>query len=213
MKWSESAWAEARHIYHAILELPFVKELADGSLSEDRFLFYIRQDSLYIENYTRVLAHIASRLPRREHIEAFLNFASEGIVVEKALHQSYLGEGHAPATSSPTTLLYTSFESSLALGPVEVEAAAILPCFWVYQRVGEVILRCCSRPNPYSGWIDTYADPSFGAATQRAIEICDQLAAEAAPYIRARMTDAFLTATKMEWMFWHSAYNLENWKI
>ena len=213
MKWSEEVWSEAEHIYRSILELPFVRELSEGTLSRERFIYYIGQDSLYIENYSRVLAHIASRLTRRDHVEEFLKFASDGIMVERLLHESFL-DGTVPYIDpAPTTLLYTSFESSMALRPVEVEAASILPCFGVYQKVGEDILARSREDNPYSRWIATYADESFAAATRRATEICDELAEDATPAVRQQMTRAFITSTKMEWMFWDSAYNLEKWKI
>ncbi|HAP29238.1 MAG TPA: thiaminase II [Porphyromonadaceae bacterium] len=212
-KWSEKAWKEVEPIYRAILDHPFVSELAEGTLSHERFLFYIRQDSLYIANYCRVLAHIASRLTDTDQTEDFLRFAADGVAVERALHQSFLTGDEAPATPTPTCALYCRYEKSCGLEPVEVEAAAILPCFWVYQRVGCDIMARSNPGNPYSAWIATYADPAFEASTRRAIEICDTLAENASGSVRHRMTEAFVDCTRMEWMFWDSAYNLEKWKI
>ena len=213
MKWSEEAWSKADYIYQSILKLPFVRELAAGSLNKERFLFYIQQDSIYIKNYSKVLAHIASRLPIREQMEDFLKFASEGIMVERLLHESYLHENTSSILPTPTTLLYNSYESSMALESVEIEVAAILPCFWVYHKVGQEIMKGSSERNPFSRWIETYADESFAESTRRAVEICDEMASCATKQIRDRMTEAFITSTKMEWMFWDSAYNLEKWKI
>lgn len=213
MKWSENAWREAEHIYNKILKLPFVVELSAGSLSRERFDFYLQQDAVYLENYSRVLAHIASRISSKRHSEAFLRFALDGVAVEKALHQSFIGNDAGNVHPTPTCLLYMNFALSKMLGPVEVEAAALLPCFWIYQRVGEEIYGKSGLKNPYMQWIDTYADKSFADATQRAIEICNELADAATPAIRKSMTEAFLYASRMEWMFWDSAYNLEQWKI
>jgi thiaminase/transcriptional activator TenA len=140
-KWSEEAWDVARPTYLKIIEHPFVEELARGTLAADKFLFYLRQDSLYLAHYSRVLTHIASRLTEKEHIAAFIRFASDGIEVEEALHGSFLkGVVPAPEEISPTCLLYTSVLQAQALAPVEVEAAAVLPCFWVYQQVGQQII-------------------------------------------------------------------------
>ena len=111
MKWSEEAWSKVEYIYRSILDLPFVKELSSGTLSKERFLFYICQDSIFIENYSKILAHIASRLPRKEHMEDFLRFASDGILVERLLHKSYLSEKAISIAPTPSTLLYTSYES------------------------------------------------------------------------------------------------------
>ena len=90
----------------------------------------------------------------------------------------------------------------------------MLPCFVVYQRVGEEILaRQQDDRNPYRRWIETYGDASFAEATARAVGICDELAEAASEEIRQRMTDLFVRCTRMEWMFWESAWNLEKWKI
>lgn len=206
-------WREAEGIYQEILRLPFVRELSAGTLSMERFVFYIRQDSYYIENYSRVLAHIASRLPSIEWMESFLSFASCGILVENEMHESYAEIRSTPVQPTPTCLLYCAYESAQALGPVEVEAAAVLPCFWIYTLVGKEIHKKSSPDNPFARWIETYADESFVRSTERAIEICDALAAQATEDVRRRMTEAFVMATKMEWMFWDSAYNLEKWKV
>lgn len=214
MKWSESAWAAAGEIYNAILAHPFVRELAKGTLPRDKFIFYLGQDALYLESYTRVLAHIASRIGDKEFTETFLRFASDGVAVEKALHESFLGDRELPA-KSPACALYTATEMATAYENVCVEAASVLPCFWVYRNVGRHILQSCRNieSNPYSKWIQTYADEYFDKATDTAIEICDKLAMHTSPDDRQRMTDIFLICTRLEWMFWDSAYNLEKWKI
>lgn len=214
-RWSDEAWEAALPVYRKILGHPFVRELADGTLPAEQFRHYIRQDALYLDGYARRLAHVASRLTRREHTEAFLHFALDGIAVERALHAQFLA-GDAPTRDemSPACLLYTALLDAQATAPVEVEAAALLPCFVVYQRVGEEILaRQQDDRNPYRRWIETYGDASFAEATARAVGICDELAEAASEEIRQRMTDLFVRCTRMEWMFWESAWNLEKWKI
>lgn len=215
-RWSEEAWAAALPVYEKILEHPFVVALSDGSLSSERFQHYISQDALYLESYSAVLSHIASRLTDREDVEAFLRFATDGIAVERALHESFFSGCEKRVTEkSPACMLYTSILKSQAYAPVEVEVAAVLPCFWIYQMVGKAIIEKNSNreSNPYNLWIDTYADETFEASTVRAIEICDKLAQNASETTRKMMTDIFLRCAKMEWMFWNSAWNLEKWEI
>ena len=260
-RWSDEAWEAALPTFEKILSHPFVGALAAGTLPAERFRFYIRQDALYLDGYARRLAHVAARLPRKEQTEAFLHFALDGIAVERALHAQFLaGERPTPGEMSPTCLLYTSVLEAQATAPVEVEAAAVLPCFVVYQRVGEAILaraRAAENPdradtpaaedpgaaenrpgpghngstaaganpnsgeqrpiplleNPYRAWIETYADPAFAASAELATRICDELAAAAGAETRSRMTELFVRCTRMEWLFWESAWNLENWKI
>lgn len=202
--WSTEAWAAAQPIYDKIIEMPFVRQLAEGTLPYERFLEYQRQDALYLDTYSRVLAHIASRLHNREHCEAFLRFALDGIMVERLLHANYLqGVMPQPEQMSDTCRLYTSWLRSCGYEDVAVECAAVLPCFWVYREVGRSIIDRATPDNPYSQWIQTYADPGFERSTMLAIDICNQLAAEAGPATRRAMTQAFVTATRMEYLFWN----------
>lgn len=207
--WSVEAWQAGEPAFREILRLPFVTELADGSLSRSRFLRYIAQDRLYLAQYSRVLAHIAARTAIPEVRDAFLAFAAHGVAVEQSLHESFIDADPAlrNAEMSPACLFYTSLLKAAAFEPVEVEAAAILPCFWIYQKVGEWISDHHSREdNPYSAWIATYADPAFAESTDRAIALCNRLADDASPAVRARMTDYYRQCSRMEWLFWHSAY-------
>ncbi|MDE7153563.1 MAG: TenA family protein, partial [Muribaculaceae bacterium] len=138
------------------------------------------------------------------------------VAVEKELHGSFL-QVDMPLENemSPTCALYTSTLLSQTLEPVEVEAASVLPCFWIYQKVGESIYAegGSTASNPYRSWIDTYADPAFAESTNKAIEICNRLADNVSPAVREKMTKIFVKCARLEWMFWESAWNLEKWKI
>lgn len=213
-RWSEEAWEAAAPVYDAITRLPFVEELTQGTLPMEKFIFYLEQDAIYIQNYCRVLSSIASRVMNPEFTEAFLAFAQDGVAVEKAMHEVYLKQyGGKKTLPTPTCLLYMNTLNAQATMPVEVQAASILPCFWVYFEVGKRIAARAGEGNPFRDWIDTYSYPEFETSNQRAIDICDALASKASPEIRKRMTEIFVLATKMEWLFWHSAYELEKWKI
>lgn len=217
MKWSESAWNAAKPVYDKILSHPFILGLMDGSLDRLKFSFYIRQDAIYLSEYGKVLAGIASRLPEPRHTEAFLHFAGETVAVEKSLHEGFVKELKAgvKGEASPSCLLYTSYLlQQMAIAPVEVMAAAVLPCFWIYKEVGDYILANQTKgENPYQSWINTYGGEEFAGSVRSAIAICDELADKCTAGQRKAMADTYLMCSKMEWMFWDSAWNLENWKI
>jgi len=217
MKWSESVWQEIQPVYKEILAHPFIKYLMDGTLSKDKFIFYIRQDALYLAEYSRVLAGIAARLGDRDHMNSFLHFASDSIAVENALHESFLAgiDTTQPFEMSPACMLYTSFlHKQQACASTEVALAAVLPCFWIYKEVGDYILENQKQvENPYQGWINTYGGEKFAASVEIAIDICDELAENLTQKTQAAMSEAFLLCSKMEWMFWDSAYRLEEWRV
>tara|TARA_R110002050_G_scaffold16719_2_gene50599 strand:- start:67913 stop:68566 length:654 start_codon:yes stop_codon:yes gene_type:complete len=217
MKWSEQAWNNMIPTFDKIIAHPFILELSNGSLPHEKFEFYIQQDAYYLADFGKILAGISTKLEDPEHVHSFLSFASNTIIVEQILHRTYLEKLNLNQKReiSPSCLLYTSFLSKiLNLNSIEEIIAAVLPCFWIYKEVGDSILSRQSQDhNPYQNWINTYAGEEFGIAVQKAIEIGDYYAAKATDEMRHNMTNSFLLASKMEWLFWDSAYNLEQWKI
>ena len=211
MKWSEIAWQRAEKAYLDILKLQFINDLIKGTLSDERFKFYIIQDSLYIADYCKVLMKISEKLENPKHAETFKNFAEYGIEVEKALHSIYL-DGHVPLKSemSETCELYSMFLFDTLNKNIEISLAAVLPCFWIYQKVGDYIYQNAEKDNKYKDWISTYSAPEFAETTKITMEICDEMAEKCEDEdILKKMTDAFYMATILEWKFWDSAYKLE----
>lgn len=213
--WSQSAWRRIESVFKNITVHPFLTGLIDGSLERDKFLFYIRQDAIYLDDFAKAMAGVAVKTPRHEHTETFLRLAGDTIGAELELHQSFLGQLDFQARPSPSCLLYISYiHRQLALAPLEVAAAAILPCMWVYKEVGDFILAAQRRAdNPYQSWIDTYSGEDFAVATAQAIAATDELAAGTTEETRRQMTDSFELCAKMEWMFWDSAWRMEDWPI
>lgn len=213
MIWSENTWKQNKITYTKILNLPFIKGLIDGTLSKKQFNFYIQQDAIYLGEFGKILSGIASKLTNSDHSEAFLKFASDTVFVEQSLHTTFLKSRASEA--SPSCLLYTSYlHKQLNQTPIEVCMAAVLPCFWIYKKVGDYILtKQNTNNNPYQAWIDTYGGEEFAEAVNQVIQICDNYAKNCTIDQQNKMTEAFLMASKMEWLFWDSAWNQEAWKI
>ena len=89
MKWSEYAWKQIEEYYQLILAMPFVKELAEGSLPKEKFQFYMAQDSLYLEHFGRALALIGARAYNIQDVLSFTRFAEKCYCRRNALHESY----------------------------------------------------------------------------------------------------------------------------
>lgn len=219
-KFTERAWAETRALRDAILELPFNRELAEGALSQERFQFYMVQDALYLEQYSRALSIAAAKAPVPEAMQCFAHAAEEALVVERALHGGFFEKfGVDPAEAaaaepSPTCYGYTNFLLSVAhVASYEELVAAILPCFWIYWDVGNHIAKDAGAGNPYQAWIDTYSDPGFGEAVEAVIVITDRAASKSTDERQEAMLRAFRRSTQYEWMFWDSAYRLEAWPV
>jgi thiaminase/transcriptional activator TenA len=216
MTFRETLWQAIVPIYQAILDHPFNRELAEGTLSRERFAFYMQQDALYLLDFGRALALIGGRSDTPARMLAFIRFAEGAVVVERALHQEYFklfGITEPLTTPSPACFAYTNFLlATAACRSYEEGVAALLPCFWIYRAVGTHIYQHAAANNPYQKWIDTYAGEEFGRLVEQAIAITDEVAEQTTPRLREAMKAAFVTSSRLEWMFWDSAYRLERWQ-
>jgi thiaminase (transcriptional activator TenA) len=220
MTFSQDAWQRIAPLYARILALPFNQELAAGTLSRERFTFYMLQDAHYLSYFAKALAVTAARAPDADALIQLAGSAREAVVVERALHESFfrdfgISPDEAAATPpSPTCAHYTHYLLALAHNaPYEVSVAALLPCFWIYWEVGKHLLTVARPGNPYQAWIDTYADEGFATGVRKVIALTDEIAAATTPAIRARMDEAFRRAAQLEWMFWDSAWRREAWPL
>lgn len=220
MSFCDTIWEDVAPLRRAILDHPFLGALADGTLEAESFRHYIVQDSLYLAEYARALALAAARAPTAAARLEFSDGAKVAVQVEEALHQAFFAQFGVTAemahdsAPTPACLGYTSYLTALAATrSYEELIAGILPCFWVYWEVGCDVKSRATSPNPYAAWIDTYAAPSFGEATDRVRALVDEAAAAATEKTRENMATAFRNATRFEWMFWDSAWHRAGWPI
>ena len=217
MSFTDSLWQSTLPVYEEILRHPFIAALTDGSLAREKFLFYMKQDALYLRDFSRALALTGSRLPDVEAAQAFMGFAHGVFAVERQLHESYFQEyGESlDAEPAPACFAYTQFLLATATTDTHrVAAAALLPCFWIYREVGNEIVRRARdglSTNPYARWIEMYSGEGFDDSVRRAIAVVEALGQEAQPAERSAMQRAFERSARLEWMFWDSAYRLEQW--
>lgn len=68
-----------------------------------------------------------------------------------------------------------------------------------------------SLKKPQGQWIDAYAGEEFSQLVDKAIDITGELADQTTEARRNAMTEAFIKSSRLEWMFWDSAYRLESW--
>ena len=153
MSLSQKAWELSAPIINAIKDHPFNQELMAGSLRQDIFAYYIEQDTLYLQDFARSLALIASRVPL-PYVRQFLSYSEGAFIAEQeGVHQFFRNTFNFQETGllSPATLSYTSFLLRMCTQePVEVAIAAVRPCFWVYREVGAMIAQHADSANPYA---------------------------------------------------------------
>ncbi|KAJ9473504.1 hypothetical protein DIPPA_29524 [Diplonema papillatum] len=224
---TKGLWDRAASVVGAIEEHPFLKKMLDGTLPISCFQFYIKQDALYLADFSRGLALLGARAPPEftERTVTLLGFAKEAITVEAKMHGTWLKEWSSTDpeelkfTASSATTLYTSYIlNKAATDTWEVACAAFLPCFWVYYHVGKFMYAYTEEhgqsPDPhYQKWINQYAGDEFEASVLKMMDIVESAGASANPQVKKRMEEAFVLGCKMEWMFWQAGHDKSFWPV
>lgn len=202
-----------------IHDMPFNRELAEGSLDRETFQGYIIQDAHYLEGFARALALAAAKAPDAPTVAQLAGSAAGAIAVERELHAHYMGlfgvsaKDFARIEPSAACDHYVSFLlRSAAIGDFSEAVAALLPCFWIYRDIGREIAQFSGAENPYAAWIATYSGEAFDQSVTRMLELTDRLGAIADAPARTRMHRAFARSCWHEWRFWDSAYRGESWQ-
>lgn len=211
-KYSAGLWEAARPLYAKIVQHPFLRGLADGTLARAKFDYYLKQDALYLWEFARALSVLAAKAPRQDWMSTLNQHAIDAVQTEMALHKDLLKESAGGAGMAPANRAYTShLLASVHQRPFFEGLAAMLPCYWVYWEVGKELKKRGSKDPDYQRWIDQYADPSFGAAVNAVLAMIDAEAQRAGPEERARARELFLLSVRYEYMFWDMAWREQEW--
>lgn len=209
-------------IRRQILTHPFVCGIGDGTLPLEPFTYYIRQDYVYLLEYSRVLALGVAGARDLEIMELFAELVHATLHIEMELHRGYsarfgISRQELEATpASPTTHAYTRHLLSVAYGGTTAELmAALLPCQWGYWEIGrELAARGLPMNQPlYSEWIEMYSGKEYQELAARLRATFDRVASRVSTDERARLGDIFATSSRYEYAFWDAAYRQEQWPV
>lgn len=205
--WRAQAPAWQAYTHHA-----FVEGLATGALPRARFLYYLRQDYLFLIHFARAWALAAAKGETLAEIRAASATVQALAHVEMPLHvQICAREGIDAATleateEAPATLAYTRYVLEAGYSGDFLDLmAALAPCVLGY---GEIGARLAGRGGAYAGWIETYGGAAYQALCRDVGALIDgallhRLGPDWAGLPRfARLTQRFATATRLEVGFW-----------
>ena len=102
---------------------------------------------------------------------------------------------------------YTNFLRASAAGDdYVVGAAAILPCYWLYEEVGAVLSSQNHADHPYAEWLSMYGGEEFAAEVERSLAEVERAFEAASPAQRVCAARAYLSACVYEREFFDQAH-------
>ena len=202
----------------ASLHHPFVQGIANGTLPVEKFKFYMLQDAYYLKHYTKVLALAATKATNDEDIQYFLETARFIHEAELDLHRTTFKEfgvtvkeidnfEAAPAAYNYVSHIYNAVHN----GDVAEAFAAILPCPWLYQEIGQKIKHSPPNVPLYAQWIALYGSDEMRVTIEKQKAMMNRFAAEQ-PEKEKVLHAHFMKSCYYEWQFWEMAWTMENWR-
>ena len=208
---SADLWAEYN-------DHPFVRGIADGSLDQEKFRFYMIQDYLYLIDYAKVFALGVAKARDMDTMRLFAGYVHQILDGEMDIHKGYmqrLGIPLAEAERTPRALdklSYTAYMLQVAYdeGPAEI-AAAILSCAVSYEHIARKIVSeypdAASHPF-YGEWVEGYANADYSAANQVLMDLTERLTAGYSEVQLQHLEEIFCICSRYEMAFWDMAWEM-----
>lgn len=219
MAFSDELLDEHEALWDAQMNHPFVVELAEGSLAEDAFRFWVEQDYRYLLDYARTFALAGVRARDEARMTRLLGIAHATLETELDLHREFasgygLSQADLEATEkAPTCVAYTNYLLRTAHeGSLAEISAAVYPCGQGYLDIADHMATLATEEHRYTPFIEKYTSDEFRevVAWMRAFvnECADRYPGE-----RDAMRAAFARSARLEAAFWEMAYNQETWPV
>ncbi len=204
--------------FEGSFEHPFVKGLVEGTLPIEKFKFYMMQDAFYLKHYTKVLAIAASKATTNEDTTYFLENARYINEAELELHRTVFKElgvteheleifEPAPATYNYVSHMYNAAYN----GDVSEAFAAMFPCPWLYQEIGEKYKDSQPGIKLYEEWLAMYSNPDYEEKIELQKSMMNRFAEEQPEKVQLFKAH-FKKSCYYEWKFWEMPWTLEDWK-
>lgn len=206
-------------IWSAILEHPFVRGIGDGSLSREKFMFYLKQDYVYLIEFSRVLALASAKAGRLTEMGYLAGLLEATLNTEMELHRRTcadfgISSGElaavepAPVTAAYMNLLVrTCYE-----GRFSDIVAVLLPCEQGYAEIAcSLEKRGLPAETHCRDWIETYSSREFREFARWVGDQFDEAAAGAPIGDAKRWFELYLASTRYEFLFFEMGWTLQTW--
>lgn len=207
-------------VWTSIFEHPFVRGIGSGNLGRDKFEFYLKQDYIYLIDFSRVFALATAKATQLSDMAYFATLLNATLNMEMDLHRRTCADfgisAHDLEKTEPAmiTISYTNFlvktcyEETLP-GILSV----LLPCAAGYVEIGQK-LKKQGLPDikHYRDWIETYSSDEFGEFVDWLKNRLDQLTVAASTEDKAHWYRLYLSSSRFEYLFFDMSWNMELWQ-
>lgn len=223
MKFSQILYEKVSEIWGETHEHPFVVGMGTGDLPVESFIRYLKQDYVFLIDYSKLFALGAVKARDIETMAAFAKLLHETLHGEMDLHRGYAArfgitnQQLEETRPTPINLAYTRYMLNVAQnGSLAELISALLPCMWSYWEISKMLADRypgASEHPLYGEWIKMYSSSEFGSLATWLIDLLDQCVGGKSDRELAILEEHFLTTSRFEYMFWDMVYQGGDWPV
>lgn len=206
-------------IWDEYLHHEFVKKLENGSLKEENFLFYLKQDYIYLIHYAKCYARLALNAKNAEELRFAMKFQNYIIEGEIELHKSILKLGIDAdklnvKDESLTNIAYTRYMLSVGeSGDFLDMLVALSACAIGYGYIGAEIYKRLDKEklqnHPYKEWILTYSSDEFQNEIKEFEDFLNSYTQKISQEKFENLSEIFYNVVRLESAFWEHALQMK----
>ena len=206
-------------LWSAILRHPFVQGIGTGSLAIDVYADYLKQDYLYLSEFSRVFALASAKAKNLVDMAFFSRLLDATLNVEMALHRrtcTALGIGEVDLKQAEPAMVTVAYTSLLLRtcyeGGLPDILSVLLPCAAGYVEVAQHLKNKGLPPvSSYRDWIETYSSKDFVEFAKWLKKRLDSLATNASVNDRDHWRRLYVRSTRFELLFFDMAWSQKMW--
>jgi thiaminase/transcriptional activator TenA len=206
-------------LWQAVFSHPFVRGIGDGSLSRDRYAFFLKQDYVYLIEFSRVFALASAKAEALPDMRYFSTLLQATLDMEMDLHRktsASFGISAVELEDTEPAMITTAYTSLLVRTCYEgtlLDILAVLqPCAVGYAEIG---LRLKSQGVPedpfYSDWIQAYSSDAYLEYTEWLKAALDRQARGVSKRKRETYHRLYRASARFEYLFFDMSWNMERW--
>ena len=213
MSFSESLKQENVETWNKILNHEIIREMAEDILPKSKFIFYLKQDQIFLKSFCKLLA-VASRIAYDKETKAWFEYLSDSTTRYEMPMQfeliNLLDSDSKSIGVSPkkTTLDYIYYLERVSDScDLAVMLSAMAPCPWTYYEISSALDRQNIKSEILKQWIRFYSSKESLKQVTAIRGLLDKLALNSGKEKKRDMKNYFSTSCKHELEFWDMAHS------
>jgi thiaminase/transcriptional activator TenA len=215
MTFSEQLMSAVEPQWRAMLEHPFLRQTADGTLPAGRFEMWLRQDYLFVREDIGFIGGLLAQSPI--HLRRMLAEFIAALHQEMDLFESMakeLGVNLERIEAAPICHAYNMFLLATVHTRSFAESFTVLyGSEKAYYDSWTQVKKLQTQKSPYQRFIDHWSSDAFAAWVNQLAQALDSLASGCGTDELKRMEDLLRLTARYEYLFWDMALTGAGWPV